>query len=416
MQIKVGIQNFQSITKAKLEFGNGITVITGASGSGKTAIMRALRCLVGNPSTSKQFIQDGKTESAVAILIDGFRRVDWRRTPGSSAYVLGATEVFSKTGRTRLHGVYPDFPLKWDEEMGKVVNFLTEWDVLFPFDRTPAALFSLFESIFQIEDTKGILEEMKKDETEAKSAEAAAQNLREQLLVKKLALEAFAVGITQDTVDQHLLAYRHTRDQLLGISESLEEVRTLDKYVVVGLDLKEGRIDFTPAEGLRALEQEDSVVAADLRVLGVARGLRSFVGDLGVLGELELLSRELESVQLEGAFVREADLLSRKDFVFSCVEELAPMEDDRRDLFAGERFIGVASGLEGLSITWEVFLEVFALEREMEQLGEGSRRLEYQLKDLEASLRKREEMQAALSKVETCPLCGSNLTKEHKHE
>lgn len=416
MLIKLGIQNFQAITKAKLEFGNGLTVITGASGSGKTAIMRALRCLVGNPSTSKQYIQDGKTETAVAVLIEGFKRVDWRRTSSSSAYVLGNSEVFSKTGRTQLHGVYPEFPLKMDADTGRVVNFLTEWDVLFPFDYTPAALFVLFESIFKIEDTRGILEEMKKDEAEAKAAEAAAQNLKAQLVAKQSALKKFSETVVEDTVAQHLLAYRHTRDQVGAIGDSLTQVATLSDYVGVGERVRQLDVDFSLLEGAFQLEWDVKEVGADERLLKVAGELSRFVGDFTFQEELRVMSWEAEVVAMEGCFLLAAEQLKRSELDFSGVEGLPEMEEAASALRKAGSFIGVASALVKGEFQWEAFSETFLLEREVEDLKLSESRLSGQLVELGALVTKRDLAQAALDEVATCPLCGSDLTKGHRHE
>ena len=41
--LKVTIENFQSISKGELEFTQGINIIVGQSNSGKSAILRAIK-------------------------------------------------------------------------------------------------------------------------------------------------------------------------------------------------------------------------------------------------------------------------------------------------------------------------------------------------------------------------------------
>lgn len=66
----LSIQNFQSHKLTKLNFHEGLNIITGTSDSGKTAIIRALRWVTTNKPTGNSFRSKwgGKTE--VSILVD----------------------------------------------------------------------------------------------------------------------------------------------------------------------------------------------------------------------------------------------------------------------------------------------------------------------------------------------------------
>ena len=56
--LKVTIENFQSISKGELEFTQGINIIVGQSNSGKSAILRAIKGSVLNPSGSQKYIKN----------------------------------------------------------------------------------------------------------------------------------------------------------------------------------------------------------------------------------------------------------------------------------------------------------------------------------------------------------------------
>ena len=56
--LKVTIENFQSISKGELEFTQGINIIVGQSNSGKSAILRALKGAVLNTSGSQKYIKN----------------------------------------------------------------------------------------------------------------------------------------------------------------------------------------------------------------------------------------------------------------------------------------------------------------------------------------------------------------------
>ena len=50
---QLGIKNYALIESVELEFGRGLTVITGETGSGKSIMMGALSLLLGNRADSR---------------------------------------------------------------------------------------------------------------------------------------------------------------------------------------------------------------------------------------------------------------------------------------------------------------------------------------------------------------------------
>lgn len=182
--MKLAIKNFQSIKRGMMEFPPGVTVITGASGSGKTAILRALYALIANKRGSQSYIRRGESEAAVAVQFPGGEVVKWERTKTGVKYTVGG-KPYEKAGRSRLSGVAETFPLVYDEARGTVQNFIGEWDHLFPFDSSPSEIFLLFEDIFKIESASKILELMKADSA-AKKAEGLELDRDAEILSKKL--------------------------------------------------------------------------------------------------------------------------------------------------------------------------------------------------------------------------------------
>ena len=86
----IGIQNFQSHRNTVLEPGPGgqLTVITGPSDSGKTAVLRALRWLLYNVPQGTDFIRVGCTfAKAIVTLADG-TEVERFRTPSKNQYAI----------------------------------------------------------------------------------------------------------------------------------------------------------------------------------------------------------------------------------------------------------------------------------------------------------------------------------------
>ena len=157
----VNLHNFQSISDANLEFVEGLNLIVGQSNSGKTAILRAINSVVDNPSRGKLYIKKGNKSTEVKINFEG-KEICWRRTPSDIEYEIDG-EVFKKAGRNTLFDLSDNSGFVKDDA-GNVMNIEGEWNLPFPFDRTPSELFKLFENIFCISDSAVILKSFKEEE------------------------------------------------------------------------------------------------------------------------------------------------------------------------------------------------------------------------------------------------------------
>lgn len=90
------IYNFQSIKYAKIDFGK-MTVITGDSDVGKSAIIRALRALILN-RVSAQYSHKGKGPIEITVVTDR-GKVSIAREEGKSAVYYVNGEKYSNIGR-----------------------------------------------------------------------------------------------------------------------------------------------------------------------------------------------------------------------------------------------------------------------------------------------------------------------------
>jgi ATPase involved in DNA repair len=87
---RIEIQNFQSHRNTVLEPGPGgqLTVVTGPSDSGKTAILRALRWLLYNVPQGTDFIRVGCTFAKVIVTLADGTEVERFRTPSKNQYAI----------------------------------------------------------------------------------------------------------------------------------------------------------------------------------------------------------------------------------------------------------------------------------------------------------------------------------------
>jgi exonuclease SbcC len=103
---KIIIDNFMAHERTELELGPGVTILTGANNTGKSAIVEALRCVATNP-TPKHYIRHGAKEARVTVEMDDGFKVVWIRKKKSAGYELwhpGAEEPEEhwKLGRNKL--------------------------------------------------------------------------------------------------------------------------------------------------------------------------------------------------------------------------------------------------------------------------------------------------------------------------
>jgi DNA repair protein SbcC/Rad50 len=94
------IENYQSLKRLKLALGQ-FTVITGPTGSGKSAVIRALRMLAFNAKGTGYITRGEKTCKVMAVTDDGLGVAIVRGGRGQDAYVLdvlGEQKRFTKLG------------------------------------------------------------------------------------------------------------------------------------------------------------------------------------------------------------------------------------------------------------------------------------------------------------------------------
>lgn len=165
--MKVTLKNFQSITEGTFEFGPGITLITGPTNSGKTAVFRALTSLLTNPAEASTFINYNSSELSVKMELED-ESIEFHRDQGKAWYMING-QKYSKLSRNNIFDIYPAMSkllVYRSEDQRKVLNFQTEDQTAFPFDRSDTEMFKLFERIFNIADTRAIMDTIKKEEDE----------------------------------------------------------------------------------------------------------------------------------------------------------------------------------------------------------------------------------------------------------
>ena len=171
-ELKLSLENFQSISHGELVFHAGTNVIVGQSNSGKTATFRALKACLSNPAGSQRFIKKGTKASSVILEYNG-NQIVWKRTPSESSYIINGEE-FLKTGKSSAFKLVDDTGFVLDSDM--IMNIEEELQLPFPFGFPKSELFKLYENVFCVSDSAVILKAAKVKEDETKNTIVTLEN------------------------------------------------------------------------------------------------------------------------------------------------------------------------------------------------------------------------------------------------
>lgn len=227
--LKVHIENFQSISEADLEFKQGINIIVGQSNSGKSAILRAIKGAILNPSGSQRYIKNGTKKFQVNLDYEG-NSIEWSREGQSPVYTING-EQYQKVGNSNLMNILDKSGFVLDENKN-LMNIEGELELLFPFDKSNAELFKLFEkNIFCISDSTAIVKLIKADEDETEKQKDNAEYELNRYKQKLQALEEL-----ESEVDlNHLIKQRDViASQLKNQQILVLDIKKLNSIISLG--------------------------------------------------------------------------------------------------------------------------------------------------------------------------------------
>ena len=152
------IQNFQSHRDSHLEFAPGVNVIVGATDSGKTAIIRALRWLIWNKPGGDAFRSDWGGDTAVELWVNGFGFI---RNKGKENLYVGYLEEHPdqkpKTYKAFGTGVPEDIALDLNFHE---VNLQSQLDAHFLLSSSPGEVAAYFNRIANLDKIDSALKKL----------------------------------------------------------------------------------------------------------------------------------------------------------------------------------------------------------------------------------------------------------------
>ncbi len=252
----IKIRNFQSLTEANLELPDGLTIVTGATNNGKSAIVRAVEAAVFNDGVD-EYIKAG-TDKLSVTLDNGEHKVEYiRKSKGrtdKTTYQFDDGEVQQKVGRSQLPEMDNMFNIRevrLQNNQRARLNFWYQNEKPFLMDKTAGQLYE-FLSVSSSEKYLAVLKamsaDMKQEESDMKILTVSIDTLKRELALK------------QDILDRNngfyslydILSVLKKNQECLGKAESL--LTAIDDLIQSSCMLNESlqrvtaRIDVIPME------------------------------------------------------------------------------------------------------------------------------------------------------------------------
>ena len=364
-ELKLSLENFQSISKGELIFHTGTNVIIGQSNSGKSATFRALKTCLSNPSGSQRFIKKGTNHSSVMLDYNG-NQIIWKRTPKESSYIING-ETYLKTGKSNAFKLTEDTGFAIDSN-DTIMNIEEELQLPFPFGMSDSDLFKLYENVFCISDSAIIIKAAKGVEDKTNTEIATLDND----ILKK------------DNNIKELLEFQKTVD--------IEKLKKMKKYLENRnnkvLNLKNGLPVIKKALKVQDLTVEEKEFLNLLPLYVENKDLKRTINQLK---QLHTLNKGLKDIELPV----EVSLSEYKE-----LKELS-------------RTVEVLKGVEGLEAPVESFINKLQEYEDLRNYQKEIKVIKKKIKERKETLENFKENlkqnEAALKAFKVCPLCHKPL-------
>ena len=401
-ELKLSLQNFQSISEGELIFRTGLNFIVGQSNSGKSATFRALKACLLNPKGSQRFIKKGHSKSTVTLYYNG-NEIEWNRTSKESSYIINKEE-YIKTGSSDSFRILENNTgFVRDEKEGALMNIEEELQLPFPFGISKADLFKLFENVFCVSDSALILKSAKEHEDSVKDKIASLDLEKSKLELKINSLHEFREEINLKKLKEFKSVLEEKQARLNLLNDGLVEIKQAKKIEDEKLEVEEREFEDMISPYLKALECKKALIAAK-RLHNLSKSLQglplTFENRISTYNELNNLRKEI--IKLKGL---STIVLKDKTFT-SKLEKYNSLKEVKKTLQIAKKLNKVVVH----EITFEDKL------KELEGLKSVKTNLEIlkkEIKDLQANKKREEEnvvrIEAKLKEFKVCPLCHHSL-------
>ncbi|RDV83246.1 AAA family ATPase [Ammonifex thiophilus] len=420
---RIILENFQSHRYTEIELSPTVTVLVGESDRGKSAVVRALRWLFYNRPQGEGLVRAGSHHCRVAVELEDGTVIEREREGRSNRYCIkrpgGETLRLESPGRSvpneveELTGIKPYSIGNQSLEL----NLAHQLDPPFLLRESPSVRAQVIGQIAGAElfqrAAKMALREQSQWQGRIKTLEESVAALRKEIspLQEELPRLEERLKRVRELVNGVLKA-EEKRGELLCLKEKRERLRQEAAFLAEALarlpsgELLESRLSQLEelrkryGELFRAAEARQRASAALAREEEILRGLSRlpFVEErgeeLGKLGEkFVVLSRHRSEQQKRLDYLKKLELQ-----VLSRLRRLAEAEEV---LCRADAALGL-------------YRELARCRRERENRAvELTREVQKVRQQEEVLSSEAEKYRQALTSLQRCPLCGTDLTPEH---
>lgn len=435
----VDVQDFQSIKKAHIEVPDGLTVITGKTNEGKSAIFRAIDNAIFNTGTD-DMVRSGRKIAGVTIS-NGIHTMTYCRNAVNknekTAYQFDGGPVQKKVGRSQLPEVSKLFGItdvRMQNGVKVKLNFWYQNDKPFLMDKTAGQLYEFLslssaDKYFKI--LKSMAADIKVQEAEINNSNTVIDTLKSVNNSKKELLDK---NKGFDDVYTQIITAGQEADKLnrsISIIENLGRIQ--DKISEVSAKLKEAsdRYNSIPIDVISdSYSRLDKSNTDYLKLYGVVSSVASTRNQIKIVNSCLSKSSEsyesyqkamdyakpnIESIDYVGGFVlRSSDLISKcnsiSEKIDSARKRISDLENKCVDLSDISDKLGeLSSGNDTQLVLNQMVTSVQSLSDSVLGL---SNKISGVLKDISD---KEIELEEFKSQVGYCPFCGSVFDKSKGH-
>ncbi|MUM77383.1 AAA family ATPase [Pseudodesulfovibrio sp. F-1] len=444
---RIILENFMAHERTELELGPGITALTGANNTGKSAVVEALRCVTTNPSFS-HCIRHGAREARVTVVLDDGAKVVWIRKKRSAGYEItlpGRDEP--EEPFWKLQGKVPDevralLRLNLVElETGDPVDVHlgNQREPVFLLNRPESNVAAFFAASTESAHLLAMQNALKARTTEAKRRERDLEAERERIEVgldalaslPDIALRMEEARQLEDSAKELQVAMPVLESRCSSL-RGLAARRGVLRRVLVALNSLEPVPNSNPIDGLRSLAAEMARTAARLADAGRAGAALADLAAPPATENTARLAELCKRQQAAACALRKAEVKSR------CVDGLLGPPDTVNTAHLSEvvdEMIASRYRMERVARRDKVLRSLAEPPRVEEdahllELVAGLRGLTMRRQTLEAALsglemrlqETAETLAGVLADIGGCPLCGARINAEtfldrgHGHE
>ena len=269
-ELKLSLENFQSISKGELIFHTGTNVIVGQSNSGKTATFRGLKACLSNPIGSQRFIKKGTKQASVVLEYNG-NQIVWKRTPKESSYIINGEE-FIKTGKSNAFKIIEDTGFVVDDN-DVIMNIEEELQLPFPFGISKSDLFKLYENVFCVSDSAIILKAAKEQEETTKNQIVSLENDIIKNQNKLSEIQSFKEEVDLDFLEEKKELLKGKSNRVDFLQDGLPTIRKAAK-------IQNFKVEELTFENKNLSLQEKKDLKAELHKLKELHGLGKSLKDV----------------------------------------------------------------------------------------------------------------------------------------